>query len=174
MSLISQVTVAPLASVVIERFQLAGNDFDTTSSARFNQVLVSELVVIGSYSYCYPCMLSIGTFDAIITWIITDRQRSCGKVIFSQVPLSQGVGWGVCLWCEVPSWSLVPCPFRGWVGIPCPPGYPNPPTPEPQKRVVRILLECFLVCLYLADFGLATPEKLLNHSIIIAMNKCQA
>ena len=94
--------------------------------------------------------------------LITARQRSWGNIMFSQasvnlftgglrvslVPCSlQGVGY---LWSHVLSSishpmsfpvSLVPCSF--W-GVSSPPAYPMPP-PEPQKRVVRILLECFLV-----------------------------
>ena len=54
-------------------------------------------------------------------WIITVRQRSCGKVMFSQVFVCprEGVAY---LWFQVPSLSLVPCPFWGGYGIslPCP------------------------------------------------------
>ena len=85
---------------------------------------------------------------------VTARQRSCGKVMFSLAC--------VCLrgylWSQIPSWSLVPYPFRGLVGYPGGEGtgHTHPwerhgttdmlsPPPEPQVQAVCILLECFLV-----------------------------
>ena len=69
--------------------------------------------------------------------IVTDRK---GKVMFSLACVcsqgrglclftGEGVWWIGYLWSQVPSWSLVSCPFRG-VGYPWyqPPPPPPPPT----------------------------------------------
>ena len=85
--------------------------------------------------------------------IITVRQRSCGKAIFSQACVILSTGGGGRL-------SLVPCSFWwGIQGVGCLGGgvgyrgdrvyLPDIITPpEPQKQAVCILLECFLVFQY--------------------------
>ena len=47
-----------------------------------------------------------------LNWVFSTRQRSYGRVMFSQLSVCpQGVGY---LWCQVPSWSLVPGPMSFW------------------------------------------------------------
>ena len=87
------------------------------------------------------------------------RKRSCGKVFFTGVCLSGRGSWV----------SLVPCPFRGWVGmfrgvLTASPGGVGTHPPRYRghgilrdivdKRVVRILVECFLIenALYLKAY----------------------
>ena len=92
--------------------------------------------------------------------IITACQRSCGKVMFSQVsvcsrgeggysgPMSLfGGGWDLVWW--VPPSPHPPRHGTSWVGM----STPTPPKHGIQcdtvgKRAIRILLECFLVHLY--------------------------
>ena len=37
--------------------------------------------------------------------------------MLSQVSVNLFTGWGRHLWCQVPSWSLVPCSFFGGRGV---------------------------------------------------------
>ena len=89
--------------------------------------------------------------NAGMSWaLITARQQSFGKVMFSQMSVCPRRGGAEYLWSHVLSLSLVPCPFWGRVYlVPCPfqgvgihnppdalpPGYPIsgiPYPPEPQ------------------------------------------
>ena len=56
------------------------------------------------------------TFWKVKCTVFTTRQRSFGKVMFSQMSVCPH-GGGDNPWCHVPFWSLVPCPFQGMRGI---------------------------------------------------------
>ena len=101
---------------------------------------------------CAFVMQNIMEFDKISIFdIITARKGNLGQgsILTGFVCLQ-----GVSVWCHFLSGCLVPCSFQGGVlplrcGV-ClqeslPPGGRRYPSPEPEKRAVRILLECFLV-----------------------------
>ena len=74
--------------------------------------------------------------------IFNTHKRSCRNIMFLHV--CHSVHWGVWCWSHVPSRG---CLLPGVTGVTDPRGrhYPLPLSPQPQKRVVRILLECIIV-----------------------------
>ena len=96
-------------------------------------------------------------------------QRSCGKVIFSQVSVSHSVHRGMCIPActeadtpqQTPPWADTPLPSACWDTHTLPPpaqcmlGY----TPPPLLRMVRILLECILVNMIFFVSGNAVKEN---------------
>ena len=100
-------------------------------------------------------------------------QRSCGKVIFSQVSVSHSVHRGMCIPActeadtsppgQTSPWADTLLPSACWDTHTLPPlpseCWDTPPPRQPLLRMVRILLECILVNMIYFVSGNAVKEN---------------
>ena len=114
---------------------------ETTITGTVTLMENAQLILSGKYTQFFMLSCILLMARQTVTLLITARNSSFGKVMFPQVSVNQFMGRGLLgyLWCQVPSWSLVPCPFWGlwyfWSHVPSedvgclssPPKIPYPP-----------------------------------------------
>ena len=110
---------------------------ETSGCTAFRKLAIMIFKILVSIFH-FNIFISKSIKRLMTTCRVVARQRRGEKVMFSQVYVCpRGVAY---LWCQVPSWFLVPCLFRGveslWLHIPLevrwgryalPLGYPTTP-----------------------------------------------